>query len=75
MPTTDCIPPIELQFQRRRIEVAGDAPTISSDGGVVLLRQVDEKIGLTSRFGRLLPDDRYAQRVRHSRSCCRRAPR
>jgi len=66
-PTTDCIPPIELHFQRRRIEVAGDAPTISSDGGVLLLRQMDEKLGLTACLAAWLPDDRYAERVQHSR--------
>lgn len=66
-PTTPCIPQIELQFQRRRVELVGDAPTISSDGGVLLLRQLDEKLGLTARFAKLLPDDRYAERVQHSR--------
>lgn len=67
MPTTDCIPLIELQFQCRRVEVVANAPTISSDGGVLLLRQADEKLGLTASLAKLLPDDRYAERIRHSR--------
>lgn len=67
MPTTDCIPLIELQFQGRRVEVVANAPTISSDGGVLLLRQADEKLGLTASLAKLLPDDRYAGRIRHSR--------
>jgi hypothetical protein len=66
-PTTVCIAPIELQFQGRRVQVVDDAPTISSDGGVLLLRQLDDKLGLTAAFTRLLPDDRSAERVRHSR--------
>jgi hypothetical protein len=66
-PTTGCIPPIELQLQGRRVQIAGDAPTISSDGGVVLLRQLDERLGLTARLAPLLPDVRSADRVRHSR--------
>ncbi|HVK74271.1 MAG TPA: IS1380 family transposase [Kofleriaceae bacterium] len=66
-PTTDCISPIELQLQGRRVQVVGDAPAISSDGGVLLLRQVDEHLRLTGHFARLLPDDRAVDRVRHSR--------
>jgi hypothetical protein len=66
-PTTDCIPPIELQFQSRRIQIAGDAPTISSDGGGVLLRQLDEQLGLTASLAAWLHDDRQAARVQHSR--------
>lgn len=66
-PTTPCIPQIELSFQRRRVQVAFDAPTISSDGGVLLLRQLDDGIGLTKGFASLLKDDRYSARIRHSR--------
>lgn len=66
-PTTDCIAPIELQFQGRRVQVTGDAPTISSDGGVFLLRQLDEQRGMTATFSKALADDRLADRVHHSR--------
>ena len=44
MPTTDCISPIELQFQGRRTIVSGDGQRVSSDGGVLLLRQMDERL-------------------------------
>ena len=66
-PATPCIPQFALKFQRRPIEVACDGPDISSDGGVLLLRQLDERLGLTAGLGALLPDDRYCQRIRHSR--------
>ena len=66
-PTTPCIPPIELQFQRRRAVLSADAERVSSDGGVVLLRQLDERLGLTTRLTGLLSDRRDSRRVRHSR--------
>lgn len=40
---------------------------MSSDGGVVLLRQLDDRLGLTARLVALLGDDRDATRIRHSR--------
>ena len=62
MPATDCISPIELQFQRRPLQLSCDAPDISSDGGVLLLRQVDDRLGLTQRFAALLEDHRRHDR-------------
>lgn len=47
--------------------VAFDAPQISSEGGVVVLRQVDERLGLSKRLAALLPDEREAREVRHAR--------
>jgi hypothetical protein len=66
-PTTGCIAPVELHFQGRRVQIENDAPTISSDGGVFLLRQLDEQRGMTRAFSRALPDERWADRIRHSR--------
>ena len=66
-PTTLCIPPIELQFQGRRAVLSADAAQVSSDGGVVLLRKLDERLGLTARLAPLLGDQRDSARVRHSR--------
>ena len=54
MPTTECISPIELQFQGRHTIVRADGQQVSSDGGVILLRQVDERLGLTQRMSALL---------------------
>lgn len=67
VPTTACISPIELQFQRRPLVVTCDAPQISSDGGGLLLRQVDERLGLTQQLAALLDDDRDPRRRRHER--------
>lgn len=67
VPTTDCISPIELQFQGRRILVSGDGQRVSSDGGVLLLRQMDDRLGLTRRMAALIGDGRDSSRVRHSR--------
>jgi hypothetical protein len=66
-PTTPCIPPIELQFQRRRAVLSADAAQVSSDGGGVLLRKLDERLGLTTRLAALLGDRRDSTRIRHSR--------
>lgn len=67
MPTTDCISPITLQFQHKPLVVSCDAPNISSDGGALLLRQVDDRLGLTRPFAALLEDDRDPERRRHDR--------
>jgi hypothetical protein len=67
VPTTPCISPIELQFQGRRTIVSADGQRISSDGGVILLRQMDDHLGLTGRMAALLGDARDSSRVRHSR--------
>jgi hypothetical protein len=40
-PTTSCDPRIELRLESRRVQIACDAPDLSSDGGAVLLRQLD----------------------------------
>jgi len=40
---------------------------VSSDGGVILLRQMDDRLGLTDRMAALLGDARDPSRVRHSR--------
>ena len=53
---TECIAQLSLDFHPTvPITVAFDAPQISSDGGVVLLRQMDERLGLSERLAALLP--------------------
>ncbi len=65
---TDCVPQISLGFHPdRRLEVAFDAPETSSDGGWLLLRQIDDRLGLTKWFAQLLPDDRDIERTKHAR--------
>ena len=67
MPATDCISPIELHFQRKPLELSCDAPDISSDGGALLLRQLDDRLSLTRSFAALLADGRDPGRRRHDR--------
>lgn len=67
MPTTDCISPITLQFQRKPLAVSCDAPNISSDGGVLLLRQLDDRLGLTRSLSAVVEDERSPKRRRHDR--------
>jgi len=49
------------------ITIAFDAPHISSDGGALLLRQMDDHLGLSERLAVLLPDTRDPRKVRHDR--------
>ena len=41
------------------------APDQSSDGGVVLLKGIDEKMGLTERMAKALRDRRQPEKVEH----------
>jgi hypothetical protein len=68
MPTTPCLPQVRLGFHPlRALDVTFDAPQTSSDGGVLLLRQLDEQLGLCNRIAKALPDARAPERVVHSR--------
>src|SRR4029079_15464390 len=49
------------------ITVAFDAPHISSDGGALLRRQVDDRLGLSERLAALFPDARDPRKVKHDR--------
>ena len=51
---------------RRKVQAAFDGGHISSDGGVLLLREVDERLGLTRRFARCFTDLRGPDRIEHS---------
>ena len=50
--------PVDLEF---------DAPEMSTDGGAVLLRQVDERRGLCETLSKLLPDERDPSKIEHTR--------
>ena len=50
---------------RRVIEAAFDGGDIVSDGGALLLRQVDRRIGLTQSVARVFDDSRRAASVKH----------
>jgi hypothetical protein len=58
---------IEFPFAgRRRLRAVFDAGPISSDGGALLLRQVDRNIGLLAAMAEALPDGRDARYVKHT---------
>lgn len=55
-----------LPFDGREIAIAFDAGAVSSDGGLLLLRQVDKRMGLTKRLAACLGGDRRGKRTKHS---------
>lgn len=68
MPTTHCLPQLRLGFHPlRAVDARFDLPELSSDGGVLLLRQVDDRLGLSDLIARCLPDRRDPRKVIHSR--------
>ena len=58
-----------LEFPRcqgRQVQAEFSGGAITSDGGVVLLRQMKQRIGLTARLAQALPDARDPARCDHS---------
>ena len=51
--------------RKRRVEARFDGGDVTSNGGVVLLRQVDRMLDLTARVARGLSDGRQRGKVRH----------
>jgi Transposase DDE domain group 1 len=51
---------------RRKIEANFAGGQVSSDGGVMLLRQVDRWLGFTKQLDRILPDRRNRLLIQHS---------
>ena len=65
---TQCTRQLRLSFHPEApVVVEFDAPEISSDGGALLLRQVDDRLGLSAGFSKCLLEARDSQRVRHTR--------
>lgn len=65
---TQCIAQSILPFHPDLpVVVELNAPEISSDGGALLLRQIDDQLGLTANLANCLEDTRDPSRVRHSR--------
>jgi hypothetical protein len=65
---TECSAQRTLGFHPQLpIRVDFDAPEISSDGGALLLRQLDDRLELTAGFAACLPDQRDPTRVVHDR--------
>ena len=65
---TDCTAD-QFEFQgpgRRQMVAAFDGGRLSSDGGAVLLREVDRQTGLTERFTECFDDRRSPESTEHS---------
>ena len=52
--------------KRRKIEVTFNGGEITSDGGVLLLREIDRRIGLTRQLDKTLHDPRWQSLIVHS---------
>jgi Transposase DDE domain group 1 len=62
------VPQLRLDFHPDRpVDLTFDAPQTSSDGGLLLLRQVDDQLGLCAKIGAIVHDARDPERVVHSR--------
>lgn len=51
---------------RKKVEANFSGGSITSNAGVLLLREVDKKLNLTRQLAKLLPDDRDQSQVRHT---------
>lgn len=68
---TKCYHDPQLSFsfsscQRRRVEASFDGGHVTSDGGVLLLREAERRLGLLERVGRALGDSRRSKSCEHS---------
>ena len=66
--STQCTP-TQLQFHpfgRRQVVARFDGGRLTSDGGAVLLREVDRRLGLTRRLAGCFADGRQPGKVEHS---------
>jgi hypothetical protein len=53
-------------FDRRKIEAGFQGGEVSSDGGVMLLREADRRLGLTRALDAALPDPRAPELITHA---------
>lgn len=58
----------QLEFQglgKRRVEASFDGGYLSSDGGALLLRELDERLRITARLAQCFTDHRAADLIEH----------
>jgi hypothetical protein len=67
VPHTDCNQTKFTFHPNFDIDVRSDAPKLSSDGGLLLLRQADERTGTCRWLAACLPDPRDGKRIQHDR--------
>lgn len=68
MPVTDCTTK-NIQFSsclKRKVEANFEGGDITSDAGLLFLREIDKKLDLTKQLASLVPDPRRADHVTHS---------
>jgi len=53
-------------LKNRKIEASFSGGSVTSDGGILLLRQVEEKIKLLEKVAKVIPDNRQQDKVTHS---------
>jgi len=53
-------------LKNRKIEVSFSGGSITSDGGILLLRQVEQKTKLLEKVTNIIPDDRDQDKIEHS---------
>jgi hypothetical protein len=65
---TDCIAQLTFRYQGLRTPIVArfDVPHASSDGGLILLKAVDERLRLTEAVAQCLTDRRQPGKVAHS---------
>ena len=65
---TDCIAQLTFRYQGLRAPIVArfDVPDASSDGGLVLLKAVDERLRLTETVAAGLTEDRQPGKIAHS---------
>lgn len=66
MPNCTALTDLFPGISRRQIEVSFNGGDITGDAGLLLLRQVDRKLGLLERIAPMLPDTRDPERIEHS---------
>src|SRR5438034_2035482 len=64
---TGCIAQVSFGFQGlpKRVVARFDQAHASSDGGALLLKAIDERLGVTERVARSLTDGRQPGKVQH----------
>jgi len=50
----------------RKVEINFEGGDVTSDGGILLLQQIDQKLGLTEKIARQFYDKRDQRKVKHN---------
>jgi hypothetical protein len=64
LPSPICLP----AFKGRKFEINFEGGDVTSDGSILLLQQMDRKLGLTKKIAGRLCDPRDPSRVKHDQT-------